>query len=67
MRSKDERLLPCPFCGKEQTDIGFIPHENDCYLMLNYMRASKRQLLYAWNTRKYPKVDLDKMTKERER
>ena len=45
-------LKPCPFCGAENTDVGFIAHTDDCYLMRRYIGASSRKELgIAWNTR----------------
>lgn len=45
-------LKPCPFCGEENTDTGFILHKDECYLMLRYMGGhSKQEMINAWNTR----------------
>ena len=45
-------LVACPFCGAENTDVGFIGHTDNCYLMLKYMGVAKKaQLIKAWNTR----------------
>lgn len=45
-------LKPCPFCEAENTDVGFIAHTDDCYLMRRYIGASSRKELgIAWNTR----------------
>ena len=48
----DIELIPCPFCGAENTDVGFIGHTDDCYLILKYIGAAKKeQLIAAWNKR----------------
>lgn len=45
-------LKNCPFCDAENTDVGFIRHSDDCYLMRKYMNVStKQQLRDAWNAR----------------
>ena len=44
-------LGPCPFCGAKNTDVGFIAHTDDCYLMRRYMNAPKTKLIKSWNTR----------------
>ena len=49
-----EELLPCPFCGVENTDVGFVAHTAECYLMRKYMGGKKRELRISWNTRHYP-------------
>ena len=49
-----EELLPCPFCGVENTDVGFVAHTAECYLMRKYMGGKKRELIISWNTRHYP-------------
>jgi hypothetical protein len=46
-----EELLPCPFCGTENTDVGFVAHTDDCYLMRKYMGGKKRELIISWNKR----------------
>jgi hypothetical protein len=47
-----DELKACPFCGAENTDVGFIAHTDDCYLMRRYIGASSRKELgIAWNTR----------------
>ena len=59
-------LIPCPFCGAENTDVGFIQHTDDCYLMLKYLNAPKQKLIEAWNTRPLEKRLTDKLKTERE-
>ena len=59
-------LIPCPFCGTENTDVGFIGHTDDCYLMRRYMNAPKAKLIEAWNTRALEEGLAIKLKKERE-
>jgi hypothetical protein len=46
-----DEIRPCPYCGAKNTDVGFIQHTDNCYLMQKYMRAPKAKLIEAWNTR----------------
>jgi hypothetical protein len=46
----NDKLRPCPFCGVKSTDVGFINHKANCYLMRKYMGDTKKNLLISWNT-----------------
>lgn len=41
-------LIRCPFCGAENTDINFIAHTDDCFLLLKYLGKETKS---AWNRR----------------
>lgn len=46
-----EKLKPCSFCKAENTDVGFIGHTSECYLMRKYLGDTKDNLRESWNTR----------------
>ncbi len=61
--NQSDSLRPCPFCGIERSDVGFIAHTNECYLMIKYMGGhTNKELGEAWNTRPIE----DKLTAELE-
>lgn len=59
-------LIPCPFCAAENTDVGFIQHTDDCYLMRKFMNAPIPRLIESWNTRPLEDELRARLKKERE-